>query len=94
MADVVDVDGLLIGPGERIRDHVGLSFKVSDICGKFTDAGQLIGLSNSLRVRFFSHARDQTLMVGKQGEWASLEHVAEVSDRFEGAEELTVVRRP
>ena len=92
--NAADVGELLIRTREGVGDDVGLSLQVPYVGRILRDAGQLICLSYGLRVGFFTHGRDEALMISVEREGAPFDEMPEMADAFEGREQLPVVRRP
>ena len=80
-ADRVDVH--TIGSGQCIRNHVGFSFQVTNVCCKFSDASELIGLTCCQGICLLVETRHYGLLVCEDGESSTFHHVAEVADRAE-----------
>ena len=82
--DAGDVCKLLVGTGEGVGDDVCLSLQIFNVGGKFRNAGQLISLSDGLRIGFLAHGGDEALMIRVERERTSLHEMPEVADAFEG----------
>ena len=92
--DAADVCEVFIGTREGVGDDVRFSLQIFYVGSKFRYAGQLICLSDGLRVGLFPHGGNKALVISIEREWTPFNEMPEMADAFEGREQLPVVWRP
>ena len=93
-AEVIETQ--LNGPddrsGEAVRNHIGLTSDVPDVCGVLRNVRELALLACGPRLGHFGHGEREGLVVNESSELMAFQQKSEVANRQPEAKELSVER--